>query len=521
MSDDRDQAIRDIVKGASVVYTGLVLEIAIAFLAQWLAAKHLSLSGFGGVTTGLALLNVGAIIGSLGFGSGLTRYLPRLNDDERTALLRSALVFATPVGLLLGALITLNAGFIASTVFGDPTVTPSLQVFGAAIPAAAVLTVAIGGIRGAKQSGYRVVVENIVRPVVRFGLVILAVILGLSQFGFAVAYGIPYLVGAVVAVILAFRSVSGPVIGALSDRSLLRDVARYSIPFVVSDAASFVYRSADIFIILYFIDSGAVGVYGVAYAVARLLLMFSTAFDFLGTPVASELEAGEGIGEAISVHRSMLRWLVVLSIPALVPFLLFSGEFVAAVYRPRYAAGGTALAILATGFTAHNVLGPNVGLLEAMGHSRLIAINTAAAAITNVVLNLVLIPGLELPGGITVPPLGIEGAAIATVAAYLLRDVLTIAELRWLTGTGVVNRKVLAPVVVAVPFVAGLATIAPSVPGTLPFIIGVGAAFAVVYLVAVVVTLGFKDEEVMLVKSVEEKYGLSLGPVMTVVERFS
>lgn len=521
MSRDTDQALRDIVKGASIVYTGLVLEIAIAFLAQWLAAKHLSISGFGGVTTGLAVLNVGAIVGSLGFGSGLTRYLPRLNDEGGTALVRSSLLLAAPAGLVIGGLVTLNAGFVASVVFGDPTVAPSLRVFGAAIPAATVLTVAVGAIRGAKQSTYRVYVENVVRPITRFGLVILAVVLGLGQFGFATAYGIPYIVGAVVAIALAFRSFGAPALGAVSDRELLGDVTRYSLPFVFSDAASFIYRSADIFLILYFLDSGSVGIYGVAYAVARLLLMFSTAFDFLGTPVASELEAGKGIGEAISVHRSMLRWLVILSIPALVPFLFFPGTFVAEVYRPRYAAGGTALAILAAGFTVHNVLGPNVGLLEAMGHSQLIAINTVAAAVTNVVLNVVLIPGITLPGGFVVPALGIEGAAIATVTAYLLRDVLTVGELWVITDAFITSRKVLAPVVVAAPLLAGLAAIAPVIPGTLLWIVAVSAGFGLAYLLAVVLTLGFEEEEVMLVKSVEEKYGLSLGPVTTVVERFS
>lgn len=521
MTEQRKQALRDIVRGAGVVYTGLALEIVLAFLAQWLAAKYLSTADFGSVTTGLALLNVGAIVASLGLGSGLTRFLPRIDEDRKIALVRTAFVLTLPVSLLLGTALTLNAQWIATNVFRDAGLAASLRVFSAVIPAAALLTVAIGAIRGRKQSRYRVYVENLVRPVVRMGLVVLAVMLGLKQTGFATAYAIPYVIGAVVAIGLILRSTAGPLVGRLSDVKFTGRVVRYSVPMVLSDTASFVYRSADIFILVYFLGRGAVGVYGVAYAAARLLLLFSTAMNFLGSPVSSQLEAEDGIEEAVAVNRSVLRWLVVVSVPASVPFLFFPDVFIAEVYRPAYAAGGTALAILAAGFAAHNVLSPNISLLEALGHSRLIAFNTLSAAIANVLLNLLLIPGGSLPGGIAIPSLGLEGAALATVAAYLLRDGLTVAEVRYVTGTGVTSWKVIAPVILALPLFGGTAVLAPSVPATLPSIVAVSAGFALVYLLGIVVVLGFEEEEVMLVKSIEERYEVDLGPVTAIVERFS
>ena len=69
---DADQAVRDVVKGASIVYVGLFLELLIAFVAQVLAARYLSVSGFGGLTTGTALLDLGSVVAGLGLASGLT-----------------------------------------------------------------------------------------------------------------------------------------------------------------------------------------------------------------------------------------------------------------------------------------------------------------------------------------------------------------------------------------------------------------------------------------------------------------
>jgi O-antigen/teichoic acid export membrane protein len=61
MTVDQDQAIRDVVKGAGVVYGGLLVEVVIAFVAQVIAARYLSVSGFGGLTTGTSLVNIGAV----------------------------------------------------------------------------------------------------------------------------------------------------------------------------------------------------------------------------------------------------------------------------------------------------------------------------------------------------------------------------------------------------------------------------------------------------------------------------
>lgn len=505
-----DQAIRDIVKGAGVVYGGLLIEIIIAFLAQVLAARYLSVSDFGGVTTGVALLNIGAIVGSLGLGRGMTRYFPRVEVEERAQIARAAYLLSVPVALMVGALVTFNAGFIAASVFGDPTVSPSVRIFGAVIPFAAALQVTIGAIRGQKISRYQVYVENIIRPVVRFSLVITAVLWGAGQTGFASAYAIPYVVSAVFAIVLFLRALPETINDWSINPSLTRSTIRYSLPFILSGTTGFIYRSADIFLIIYYIDSGAVGTYGVAYAAARLLMLFSTAFNFLGAPVSSELESGGGIGKAVRVNHSVLRWLAIVSIPALIPLLFFPGEFISAIYGSRYADGAMALTILAVGFTIHNVLSAQGSILEALGRSRLIALNSTVSAAINVAINVTLIPRI-----------GLEGAAVATAVSYVLMDLLLVGEVWYLTEANPLPHKVFAPIILAIPLIGATWLLSPNIPGTLPWLVFLGAVFTVVYMLAIVLVLGVESEEMMLVRSVEEQYGVDLGPITWLAERFS
>lgn len=512
MSQDRDQALRDIMKGASVVYAGLVIEMAVAFLAQWLAARHLSVSNFGGITTGVALLNVGAILGSLGLGRGLTRYLPRFDEDDQRRLSQVAYLIAVPNAIVLAAVVALNAEFIAVEMFGDATVTPSLRIFGAAIPFAAILSVSIGGIRGRKVPIYRVYIENLLRPLSRFGLVAGAVAYGLGQAGVALAYAIPYALGAVFALLLFSRTIQGLCSPQRFDvdLGLSRDLLEYSAPFVISRSAGFIYRSADIFLLLYFLDSDAVGIYGVAYAVARLMLMFSTAFNFLGAPVASELESERDLSDLLTVQYSVLRWLVIASVPLIVPFAFFASDFIAVVYGTRYAAGGSALAVLTVGFAVHNVFSAQNNLMEALGKSSELAFNSVVGAVLNIMLNLYMIPRY-----------GVIGAALATVAAYLVMDTMVLGELFHYTGEVVLARRVLTPVLVALPLLAGTWWLSPQVPGTLPWITLVSGFFGLVYLIGIVSILGFNKDEVMLIKSAQERYGLNSRVIDTLVDRFS
>lgn len=509
MSDSNNQRIRDIVKSASTVYIGLFLELIIAFAAQVLAARHLSVSGFGGLTTGTALLDIGAIVGGLGLAAGLTRYLPRIGDAEKRTLTAVTIGITAVVSVVCGAFVVLNARFIATSVFGEPSVAVSLQIFGAAIPFSALLSVAIGGIRGQKESLYQVFVKNIVHPIARFALVFVAVLYGLGQAAIASAYALPYVLSAVLALVLLHRTL--PKTWGSVDRGLVESVTRYSLPFTISNISGFVYRSIDIFLILFIMSSTDVGIYGVAYAAVSFMGMFSTAFNYLASPIASEFDQAGDPEELLSLFGAVTRWLVVLSICGLIPLGVFATEFITVIYSSQYASGGTALTILAVGFAVKNVLSIHNSILEGLGRSKLLSYNSIAAALVNVLLNLVLIPVY-----------GIVGAAVATGLSFVLRDGLAVYQVRSSIGSVPVSRNSAGLVAVGIPLFAVLGTVVdPVVPTTLPWLIVVTGAFATLYVSTVVVLFGLTDTEVMVVRSAAERYGLELGPLDALLTRLS
>ena len=504
-----DDAIRGILKSASVIYAGLFFNMAIAFVAQRFAAVHLSVDGFGSLLSGTALLDIGAVVAGLGLASGLTRYLPRVSEQQKRPLVKYTFIFVLPVSAIVAIPTVLLADRIAVMVFNDPNIAVSLRIFGATIPFAAALNLAIGGVRGQMVSRFQVYIKDILQPSTRFGLIALAVVLGAGQAGFAAGYAIPYAVGAFVSIALLWRVLPSGA-GLQVKRDVLAGMVRYSLPHTVTGLASFIYRSIDIFLILYLLDSGAVGLYGVAYAFAQFIGMFSTAFSYLSTPISSRLENNDRVDEAVAVQETIARWIVIATIAALVPMSLFASEFLELIYRPVYGEAGVVLLILIIGFAIKNVLQTHGPILEALGKSKLSAVNTTAAATVNVVVNLALIPKY-----------GIEGAALATTLSFVVLGALPTIEVWYYTGLTSISRRVIAPIMLSIPLIVISVPIFQITPQTLFWIITASIIFAMSYFVTIVIVLGFTREDVMVVRSIEDKYDISLGPVDAVLRRYS
>lgn len=504
-----DDAVRNVLRGAGVVYGGLLLEMALAFAAQRFAAVHLSLESFGNLLSGTAVLDIGATVAGLGLGSGLIRYLPRVDDATKRTLAEYTFAISIVTSLIVSGLLYVTADLVATTLFDTPSFATSFRVFAVVIPFSVLLSLGVGGVRGQKVSRYRVYVKNIAQPGTRFLLVMIAVVVGAEELGFLAGYAGAFVVPALLAAVLFWRTLP-------SDRdhedarALFPEFLSYSLPLTVGQLASFLYRSIDVFLLLYFVGSESVAAYGVAYALGQLVGAFSTAFSYLSGPVSSQLEKDDRVHEALSVQRTVARWLVIVSIGAAVPMVVYATDFIRLVYRPAYDVAGPALAVLTVGFALKNVLLTHGSIVDALGRSKLAAFNTTAAGVTNLATNLVLIPRY-----------GTLGAGIATTVSFVVLGVLPTVEVRYLTGETALSRDAVAPALLAVPVTAVAVPGMLAVPRTLFWTLSASALFAVGYAVAVVVVLGFSETDVMVIRSIETEYGVPLGPLDAVVRRFS
>jgi O-antigen/teichoic acid export membrane protein len=239
--------------------------------------------------------------------------------------------------------------------------------------------------------------------------------------------------------------------------------------------------------------------------------MASSAFNFLGSPIASRLESDGTADDAMQMFRAVVRWLIVVSVCALVPLGVFATDFITIIYESRYASGGTVLAVLAVGFALKNVLSIHNSILEAIGRPKLLSINSSLAAATNLALNWVLIPQYE-----------ILGAAVATIVSFLLRDGLAAAQVYVALGQTPLSWRGVRPVILAVPFLWLVASVvAPAIPGTFLWLVATTGLTSAVYVAAVLIVFGLTETDVMIIRSAEERYGLPLGRFEWLIRRLA
>jgi O-antigen/teichoic acid export membrane protein len=136
-------------------------------------------------------------------------------------------------------------------------------------------------------------------------------------------------------------------------------------------------------------------------------------------------------------------------------------------------------------------------------------IDDAAVAGVNVALNLVLIPRFDL-----------LGAAYATTISYLLLNLLYSGQLYRRTGVHPFSRSLVVPGVAGGSVILLLVSISDSIESVSPLaLVGLIGGSLVVYGVAVV-RFGIQPEEVRLLLSIEERFGVDLGPLKRVLRWF-
>ncbi|MBF0189299.1 MAG: polysaccharide biosynthesis protein, partial [Magnetococcales bacterium] len=195
-------------------------------------------------------------------------------------------------------------------------------------------------------------------------------------------------------------------------KETLSAMARYGVPLSLTMALELVIAVSDRFFIGWFMDESAVGVYAVGYALAdRPLGILFTWVGMAVMPLAFAAMEREGPEAASDVIRGTAESLILIALPAAVGLAVVAKPLVAVLAGEAFRETAAqlipwiALSGLMHGVMVHFAAMP-FALVKRNG---LVFWTTAAAAVLNVVLNVVLIPRY-----------GLMGAVAATVASYIL-----------------------------------------------------------------------------------------------------
>lgn len=180
-------------------------------------------------------------------------------------------------------------------------------------------------------------------------------------------------------------------------------------PFLLIGAGNILMSRTDIVMLGAMSGDHAVGIYNVAVQ-GGIFVVF--ALQVTNTVIAPEFARLYAKGDFQNLQRVALmgaRTTALISIPIAAVLILWGEAVLTLVFGEAYKGGATALAILAAGHFISILYGSPGFLLNMSGHETVSLRILSAAVVTNIVLNLLLIPTF-----------GLNGAAAATALSLIL-----------------------------------------------------------------------------------------------------
>lgn len=397
--------------GDSLVYgLGGVANQAVAVILVPIYARQLGPSGVGITGVLNSTISLALMIAALALPQAFFRWYLReaTSAGERSTILATTLAVRIAGSLLAGALVLLAAIPITEVLYDGAY----FAVFALAAP-----IVLLDSFNAVPLSFLRA--ERRPRDYIRISLtraiagsiliVLLVVVLETGvvgvALGSAVAAGMSAALGAWVMIRIGARP--------RLDATLARRMLAFALPLVPASIAGWVLNLSDRPLLQLITDSSAtVGIYALGYTIglmtnALIVQPFSLAWGAAHWEISLQADAGRSFAR-------VLTWFLVIGAGAALLIsalgtdairLLVGADF----EMSRYIVPFSAFAYVMYG--VYSIVSAGLGIV---GRSGLVAKTMAVAAVASVLLNLALIPWL-----------GVFGAAISTLASYVLLAALT------------------------------------------------------------------------------------------------
>jgi len=386
----------------SVIYGlgGLVSRI-LAVLLLPLYTRYLSPSDYGKVETLIALSTVIGIVLRMGIHSAFFRfYFDSAEPEHRRLVLRTSFWFTMAMataGLIVGVALSPQ---ISDLLFGT---TDDAELVAAAFVGlwAGMNYEQLTSLFRVEERSTAFVAASLSNVLLTIGAtLILVVALDKGPIG--------VIVGNFTGTLLVYAALVGyrrEQLGLQFDRGLLREMNRFGTPLVPTALFLWVTNFSDRLFLVQLADVREVGLYSVGVRIASAMVLLLTAFRLAWPAFAYSIEDE---GEARRTYAYVLTYLVLVATWVATALALLSPWIVDWITAPAFDESSRVvgpLAFAAVAFGAYIVVAIGVGRARRTQFNWVV---TGVAAAVNIALNLLLIP-----------PYGMMGAAVATVAAYI------------------------------------------------------------------------------------------------------
>jgi len=377
-------------KGGFHLLWGLIASTIISAVGAIFIANLLGADQYGLYSIVLTAPNLLIILRDWGVNSAMVRFTAQYRADNRADEIRSiivsGLIFEIVMGLMLSFASFSLADFIAASVFSRPHIAGLIQIASFSIIASALITAATAVFTGFEKMVYNNVM-TIAQSVIRTGLVMGLVILGLGTNGATIGFTVGSLAAGVIGVVLIliiYGKLPKSYSNKLEIRAYIGTMFSYCLPLsgavILNGLLAHFY--AFLLPIHYVTDNVAIGNYAIAQNFVVLITFFAVPITTMLFPAFSKLDAIKDKEIMKNIYQLSVKYASLLVVPVAALIMALAKPAVSTIFDSSYDSAPLFLSLLTVTYfyTAFGNLSSN-NLLNSQGQTKLvlkIALLTAA-----------------------------------------------------------------------------------------------------------------------------------------------
>lgn len=514
MSQEKDDALKSIFKGASIVFVGIIISKIFGLLFRVLVGRHLGPSEYGVITLMMAVFSVATTFGHLGIHNGVQRYISFYRGEEEhekvIGTIRTGYIMIFMSSLIAGIILFVLSPVISIEILNERKLIWPLRMISVILPLWGVARISISTTNALEKMQYKVYISQIWTNVTEVGLAAILIYLGYSYLGAAFAYAFGFGTSAILGIYYVKKLLPETFARKKAAKYNFDELWSHSWPLLAAGVFGVIIGHIDTFMIQYFKGSESVGLYQAAYPFAALLLIGNKMFSSIFLSRASYLTS-KSEKDLSKTFKVVVKWISIITVPIFLLLLAYPRS-VLILFGAEYYQVENVLRILLIGFFLNTIIGPANRVYQAIDRTKVITLLSIILATANFALNLILIPIYS-----------ITGAAIASAASFGLIFVVKILYLYRFTGTLPFRKsilKVMASGIIAISIIYLTTRLFFS---NTPewFLAPALIMYAVLYPSCVLLSGTIESEDLEIVYAIDEKIPFNVKPLINIIERFS
>ena len=513
MSEIVNESLRKIAKGTTIVFIGTIVGLFLGFVGRIILVGYTTQIEYGIYSLAFTIFSIFVVIATLGLSEGSTRYIAYFRgtgeDENVSSVVSSSIKIALAASIALAAISFFVSDFISLNIFHTQELSTPLKILSIAIPFSVLLSVFIAIFRGFDRVDAKVYFQDVLRPVLFLLFLIAVVLFNISFLGVFYAHILSIVVTCVVLVMYTLKRYS--LVARTNDvgNPMTGKLLSFSIPLLAVSMLTMVMSWTDTLMLGYFKTPDVVGLYNAALPLAHLLTTVINSIGFLFIPIMSMLYSKNQMEELGRSYAISTKWCFMGTLPLFFIFFLFPGVVLNLLFGSRYIGAALVLQVLSLGFIFNSYFGFNYHTLIIMGKSKFLMLYFLISAVTNISLNIILIPAL-----------GATGAAIATASSFVMVELLMAVKLYTTSGIHPFTKTYSKLTILSILLISIFYVVKNLFAATFWILLVFFSLFLLIYSLSILFTRTFDEEDIMMMLTIEKRLGINLSSVKRFLKRF-